>query len=56
MIKNDKYIIFVLYVNDMLVAGSSMHDIINIKEKLDKIFAMKDLGEAKQIHGMKITR
>ena len=40
----------------MLKARSSMHDIVDLKEKLAKNFEMKDLGEAKQILGMKITR
>ena len=43
-------------MDDMPVVGSSMHDIIDLKEKLAKIFEMKDLGEVKQILGMKITR
>ena len=53
---NSNYVILLLYVDDMLVAGSSMHDIIDLKEKLANTFEMKDLGEAKQILGMKITR
>ena len=40
----------------MLVAGSSMQDIVDLKKKLANTFDMKDLGEAKQILGMKITR
>ena len=40
----------------MLVAGSNMQDINVLKRKLAKSFAMKDLGAAKQILGMRITR
>ena len=40
----------------MLVARSNMQDINVLKRKLDKSFAMKDLGAAKQILGMRITR
>ena len=40
----------------MLVAGSNMHGINVLKRKLDKSFPMKDLGAAKQILGMRITR
>ena len=40
----------------MLVAGSNMHDINVLKRKLDKSFAMKDLGVANQILSMRITR
>jgi len=33
-----------------------MQDIVDLKKKLANTFEMKDLGEAKQILGMKITR
>ena len=46
-ITNGNYVILLLYVDDMLVAGSSMHEIVDLKENLAKIFEMKDLGEAK---------
>ena len=55
--KNDgSYIILLLYVDDMLVARSNMHEINVLKIKLENSFAMKDLGAAKQILGMRITR
>jgi len=55
--ENDgSYIIFLLYVDDMLVAGSNMQEINVLKRKLANSFAMKDLGAAKQILGMRITR
>ena len=50
------YIILSLYVDDMLVAGSNMQEINVLKRKLDNSFMMKDLGVAKQILGMRITR
>ncbi|KAE8666201.1 Retrovirus-related Pol polyprotein from transposon TNT 1-94 [Hibiscus syriacus] len=53
---DNSFIILLLYVDDMLVAGSNMHEIINLKQKLSKQFAMKDLGTAKQILGMRIKR
>jgi hypothetical protein len=40
----------------MLVAGSNMHDIKDLKKKLANSFVMKDLGVAKKILGMIITR
>ena len=40
----------------MLIAGSNMQDINVLKIKLANSFAMKDLGDAKQILGMRITR
>ena len=50
------YIILLLYVDDMLVVGSNIEDINVLKRKIAKSFAMKDLGVAKQILGMRITR
>jgi len=50
------YIILLLYVDDMLVAGSDMNEIKNLKIQLSKEFDMKDLGTAKKILGMQITR
>jgi hypothetical protein len=55
-LENGSYIIFLLYVDDMLVAGSNMQDINMLKKKLANSFAMKDLGAAKKILGMRITR
>ena len=55
--KNDgSCIILLLYVDDILVAGSNMQGINVLKGKLENSFAMKDLGAAKQILGMIITR
>ena len=53
---DDSDIILLLYVNDMLVAGYNMQEINVLKIKLANFFAMKDLGVAKQILGMRITR
>ncbi|CAH9127437.1 unnamed protein product, partial [Cuscuta epithymum] len=50
------YIILLLYVDDMLVAGSNMQEINELKKKLSEEFEMKDLGEARQILGMSIVR
>uniref|UniRef100_A0A3Q7GKP6 Reverse transcriptase Ty1/copia-type domain-containing protein n=1 Tax=Solanum lycopersicum TaxID=4081 RepID=A0A3Q7GKP6_SOLLC len=43
-------------MDDMLIAGSSMRGIYNLKTRLSAAFEMKDLGPAKQILGMKISR
>ena len=40
----------------MLVVGSNKQEINVLKTKLVKSFAIKDLGAAKQILGMRITR
>ena len=52
----NSYIILLLYVDDMLIAGPSIEEINNLKKQLSKQFAMKDLGAAKQILGMRIIR
>ena len=56
MLDNVSYIILLLYVADMLVAGSNMKDINVLKKKLANSFVMQYLGAAKKILGMKITR
>jgi hypothetical protein len=55
-IENGSYIIFLLYVDGMLVSGSNMKDINVLKKKLANSFVMKDLGAAKKILSMQITR
>jgi len=57
-IKNldESYIILLLYVDDMLIAGSSINEINLVKQQLAKEFEMKDLGPAKQMLGMRISR
>ena len=52
----DSYVFLLLYVDDMLIAGSIMREINNLKTRLSSKFEMKDLGPAKQILGMKISR
>ncbi|KAE8690148.1 hypothetical protein F3Y22_tig00110925pilonHSYRG00035 [Hibiscus syriacus] len=53
---DNSFIILLLYVDDMLVADSDMQEIIHLKQELSKQFAMKDMGVAKQILGMRIKR
>ena len=53
---NENYIILLLYVDDMLVAGSNMQHINELKHKLARSFAMKDLVYTKKILGMRITQ
>ena len=53
---DNSYIILLLYVHDMLIVWSSIEEINNLKKQLSKQFAMKDLGAAKQILGMRIFR
>ena len=42
------FIYFLLYVDDMLIASRSKVEIDKLKAQLNKIFEMKDLGEAKK--------
>jgi len=49
-------IIVLVYVDDLLLVGSSMDAINKIKKALRKRFEMKDLGEAKVILGLEISR
>ena len=52
----DSYVFLLLYVEDMLIAGSSMREINNLKKRSSTAFEMNDLGPANQILGMKISR
>ena len=47
-------IIFLLYVDDILIAGSSTEKINDLKKQLSKQFVMKDLGVTKK-KGCKCT-
>ena len=51
-----KFIILLLYVDDMLIVGQDSTMINRLKLELNKSFAMKDLGPAKQKIGMNIVR
>ena len=51
---DNSYIILLLYVDDMLIAGSRIEEINNLMKQLSKKFSMKDLRAAKQIIGMRI--
>lgn len=53
---SDSYVFLLLYVDDMLIAGSSMREINHLKAGLSSEFEMKYLGAAKQILGMRIVR
>ena len=49
-------IYLLLYVDDMLIATKSREKITTLKKLLSSEFDMKDLGAAKKILGMEITR
>jgi hypothetical protein len=50
------FIILLLYVDDMLIVGMNSSRIDRLKKQLSQSFAMKDLGPAKQILGIRIHR
>ena len=54
--ENNICTIICLYVDDLLIFGSNIHVVNNVKSLLCANFDMKDLGEAKVILGIKITR
>lgn len=49
-------VILIIYVDDMLIASFSMSEIKLLEARLSKKFDMKDLGEARQILGIGISR
>lgn len=51
-----EFFILLLYIDEMLVVGSSKRIVSELKAQLAKIFSMKDLGTAKKILRMKINR
>ena len=51
-----KYIILLLYVDDMLIVGHDKNKINRLKKDLGSKFAMKDLGLGQQMLGMQIMR
>ena len=52
----ERFIILLLCVDDMLVVGHDKSMINKLKKDLGSQFAMKDLGQAQQILGMRIIR
>lgn len=45
-----------IYVNDLLLAGTNSADVFNMKKTLSKIFKMKDLGPISYFLGMSIKQ
>jgi hypothetical protein len=53
---NGSPIYLLLYVDDMLIAAKGKKEITTLKARLSSEFEMKDLGAAKKILGIEITR
>lgn len=51
-----KFIYLLIYVDDMLVAFTDKNEIQRLKSQLNSVFEMKDLGSARKILGMEISR
>lgn len=54
--KQGEYVYMLLYVDDILIASINKAEFQKLKSVLSKEFEMKDLGDAKKILGMEITR
>jgi hypothetical protein len=54
--KNEKFIFLVLYMDDILLASSDIHLLLETKGFLSSHFDMKDLGEASYVLGIEIHR
>ncbi|CAM8939577.1 unnamed protein product [Rhodiola kirilowii] len=52
----DGYVIICLYVDDMLILGTSLKIVCETKDFLNSKFDMKDFGEVDVILGMKVKR
>lgn len=53
-VRGSRFIILVLYVDDILLAGNIIHLIHETKNFLSKHFDMKDMGNAEYVLGIKI--
>ena len=50
------FVAILVYVDDMLVTGTSMSQINDVKHSLDQAFTIKDLGDLKYFLGIEISR
>ncbi|KAI3461519.1 hypothetical protein Pfo_018182, partial [Paulownia fortunei] len=55
-LQDGSFIYLLLYVDDMLIASQSQMEIDKLKAQLNQEFEMKDLGKAKKILGIEISR
>ena len=54
--EGEKFLILLLYVDDMLIASNDINKLDEVKQNLSKEFEMTDLGEPKVFLGIKIER
>ena len=50
-----RLIVIVIYVDDLIVIGSSKDEIVHVKKALGAEFDMKDLGELKYFLGIEVV-
>ncbi|KAL0301554.1 UNVERIFIED_CONTAM: Retrovirus-related Pol polyprotein from transposon TNT 1-94 [Sesamum radiatum] len=55
-LSDSSFLVLLLYVDDILVAGSSTTMIDEVKLYLDRLFTIKDLGVAKYFLGLEVAR
>ena len=57
LLKHEKKgILFLLYVDDLLISASTITDIYTIRDNLRKQYELKDFGEAKRYLGFNLIR
>ena len=44
-----------MYVDDILITGSNSHEILHVKNKLDTLFGIKDLGQLHYFLGFEVS-
>ena len=47
--------IIAVYVDDILITGSNSHEILHVKNKLDTLFGIKDLGQLHYFLGLEVS-
>lgn len=52
----DQLVVFLVYVDDLLISGNSSKLITELKHILESKFKMKDLGDSKYFLGIEIAR
>ncbi|KAM1838444.1 hypothetical protein ACFX14_020106 [Malus domestica] len=55
-LQDGSFIYLLIYVDDMLIASKNVEEIEKLKKQMKNEFEMKDLGKAKKILGIEITR
>lgn len=52
----NSFLALLAYVDDLLIMGPHMSDIKEVKESLNNVFTIKDLGPVKYFLGLEIAR